>query len=121
MFYGSQQGRHFTRKSFSITTLVEKEASLQENAEAIKSQGNIWNEHPGTCVHVSPAVLVLFGETALGSLIVTFMITDTFHMKGTTTVLPGLVMHECTHTHMWRSYNHMITFEISRFFLLVAK
>lgn len=60
-FYSSQQGRSFTRKSFSITTLDEKEASLQENAEAIKIQGNIWNEHPGTCVHVSPAVLVLFG------------------------------------------------------------
>lgn len=71
-------------------------------------------------VHVSPAVLVLSGETALGSLIVTFMITDTFHMKGTMPVLPGLVVHECVHTHMWRSYNHMITFGISRFFLLVA-
>lgn len=92
--------------------LDDKEASLQKN---------IWNEHPGTCVHVSPAVQVVFGEPALGSLIVTFMITDTFHMRGTvTTVLPGVVMHECAHTHMWRSSNHMITFGIPHYFLLVA-
>lgn len=111
-------GFGFTRKpTFSITTLDDKEASLQENAEAIEIQENIWNEHPD--VHGSPAVLVLFDETALGSLIVTFMITNTFHVRGTTTtVLPGLVMHECVHTHMWRSSTHMITFGIPRFFFL---
>lgn len=113
-------GFGFTRKStFSITTLDDKEASLQKNAEAIEIQENIWNEQPGTCVHGSPAVLVLFAETALGSLI--SLITDTFHVRVTmTTVLPGLVMHECVHTHTWRSSNHMITFDILLFFSLVA-
>lgn len=113
-------GKRFTKKSaFNITTLDEREASLQENVEVIKIQETVehleWAfRHLCSCQPCCPGAVWWDCSWLPPSYLHDHWYLSCVCVGGGAELL-GLVMHVCVHTYMWRPYNHMITFGILHF------